>query len=91
MNPAKNQRKIELFLKYKNNNNYYYYYYYYHYYYYYLIRFNPYIRQEIIITQRKKTDTFRKNEGDIVKIVLFNIKMTLCEHASALAISLSKL
>ena len=42
-------------------------------------------------TKEKKTDTFRKNEGDIVKIVLFNIKMTLCEHASALAISLSKL
>ena len=45
----------------------------------------------MIITQRKKTDTFRKNVGDIIRIVLFNIKMTLCEHASALAISLSKL
>ena len=36
---------------------------------------------------KEKTDAFRKN-GDIVKTVIVNIKMTLCEHALALAISL---
>ena len=37
---------------------------------------------------KEKTDTFRKNEGDIFMKILVNFKMTFCEHALALAISL---
>ena len=38
--------------------------------------------------KEKKPDTFKKNEGDIVQIVIVNIKMTLFEHALAQAKSL---
>ena len=85
MNRAKNQREIELFLIYENYNNYCYYYYNY---YNYLIRFNPYIMPRDHNYTKENTDTFRKNEGDIFMKILVNFKMTFCEHALALAISL---